>query len=385
MFLHVEDSRSGPTGRHSPCAWVRRCLSPACLPWLLLSIVIGYAWVGYHTPSELLVRFPLLAQLNATLGPPAFRSQATAPAQTPLPPPPPLSRGIPCWAEPSHLRARSLLPWPPPPNQSLQPARLRDVLHVRAKRSLLARRSTPFGRCAVVGSSKELVHRRLGPRIDEYDVVIRINRLPGRAFAADFGQRTDVFVSNCVIKSKGPGALLDPSDTAGNATAVMRPCSGGGKGRRLAAGGEPCGFKAVIFKPGGPKCNNTHPEWQQGRHGVAEFRNVMKKALRPFEASCSLSTGFLTLLTFMPICKELRVFGFGDPRHPSRRGSSRTADGHGGTMDPHWLAWEHDVLTHLLWPRDATRAAAPGAADAAEWLASHPWYRGARRGLVTWQ
>ena len=48
------------------------------------------------------------------------------------------------------------------------------------------------GRCAVVGSSAALLHRKHGPRIDSHDAVYRVNEAPVEEFGKHVGRRTTV-------------------------------------------------------------------------------------------------------------------------------------------------------------------------------------------------
>mmetsp|Transcript_109491 Transcript_109491/g.308916 ORF Transcript_109491/g.308916 Transcript_109491/m.308916 type:complete len:411 (-) Transcript_109491:62-1294(-) len=53
-----------------------------------------------------------------------------------------------------------------------------------------------FGSCALIGSGGALKGKGLGPEIDSYDTVVRINRVPGKPFQADLGKKTDIYYSN---------------------------------------------------------------------------------------------------------------------------------------------------------------------------------------------
>lgn len=246
-------------------------------------------------------------------------------------------------------------------------AELKDILQIKVGHPLL-NKTKRFKSCAVVGSSSELVGRRLGAAIDSFQVVIRVNRLPSSALFEDFGRRTDMFAANCLIKAFGIGA-----DKRGN-TLIQ-----GGNTTNCSVG-DPCHFQAAIFK-GCSKNKKTHPDWVQGRYGVAEFGGWILKGMVHFQDRCSFSTGFRTLLNFMPICKTLRLFGFGSPlgRRPN---CTSSVDGHGDVEHHHWYPWEHEVLARVATPRREPQTRLPGAAEAAEWLLDHPFLRESKRTVV---
>ncbi|XP_025119363.3 CMP-N-acetylneuraminate-beta-galactosamide-alpha-2,3-sialyltransferase 1 [Bubalus bubalis] len=72
--------------------------------------------------------------------------------------------------------------------------------------------------CAVVGNSKFLLGSGLGLKIDQHDVVLRMNQASVQGFEADVGERTTVRVTYPKIDSpQDPGAqlLLLPLNSSG--------------------------------------------------------------------------------------------------------------------------------------------------------------------------
>lgn len=191
--------------------------------------------------------------------------------------------------------------------------------------------------CAVVGSSASLVGAGRGAEIDGHDRVVRVNRLPTRAFWADFGTRTDVLYGNCWTMRKGELTLMGPP--AKNCT---RPyCY---PTRRCNTGGPGCELVALIFKGfcvGGSWDLHT----LRGLWGGAPFMvGVHRKAVME-EASAIpgiqkiriLSAGYLAFWLATSLCTNVTLYGFGD---------GATADGH-HIDDFHNFAAEHVVYRKL--------------------------------------
>jgi len=211
--------------------------------------------------------------------------------------------------------------------------------------------------CAVVGSSPELVGRELGSVIDDYRTIIRVNSLPKKGTEVSFGRKTSFFIANCLLRRKGPKYLSTLSKS------------------QLAS------IEAVVFK----RCGGVrlHPGWLQGPQALLEFRKEPTETVQRFEPRCGLTTGLQAILSFMPLCGRLRLFGFGDPRG-FMTNQMATLDGHGQDAPtvPHWFDWEHEVIAHLT--NKSTPNKIPGAAEAASWWRSHPRMRAMSSGSVIW-
>jgi hypothetical protein len=67
-------------------------------------------------------------------------------------------------------------------------------------------------RCAVVGSSGNLLRARQGEEIDAHDVVLRINLAPTRGFEADVGRRTTHYLVSQFFLRRVLGVSGEPAD-----------------------------------------------------------------------------------------------------------------------------------------------------------------------------
>ena len=55
-------------------------------------------------------------------------------------------------------------------------------------------------RVAIVGPSPHILGKNLGEIIDEYDIVCRVNNIPGKELSKDYGGKTDVLFFNCATR-----------------------------------------------------------------------------------------------------------------------------------------------------------------------------------------
>lgn len=206
-------------------------------------------------------------------------------------------------------------------------------------------------RCALVGGSSDLINKSLGARIDAYDTVLRVNRVPSAEFFHDFGERTDVLFAGAVAES------VPMFQWAGYLYRRM-----GGNYEMCTFYDKVCPFQGLILK--GSDVREYRQRWQQRyprqtpgwkpryssfpfayqQDSVNEFAYdlVGSSAQRP-------TTGFQAFLTFALICDSLDVYGFS---------GSSTADGH-RMKKVHNLTREHEIQHHLF-GGDQARAVAFG-------------------------
>ena len=74
--------------------------------------------------------------------------------------------------------------------------------------------------CALIGSSNTLLRANLGKRIDSFDVVTRVNRLPDVESALDLGTRTDVLFTRC---GNAPSFIFERHTIRNGRLAMQRP------------------------------------------------------------------------------------------------------------------------------------------------------------------
>lgn len=196
-----------------------------------------------------------------------------------------------------------------------------------------------FGRCALVGSSADLKTRRLGKQIDHHDTVIRVNRVPIKAYYKDFGRRTDVLFT-------GPRA--EGKATFGLGGQWYR--SMGGRLTECPFDNASCPFTALVLKGSDrTEYNQTweqryprrQPGWKPPRarypigyqsERVNAFAYQLVNGSRP-------TNGFHAFLTFALVCDSLRIYGFS---------GSETADAHPVRGDVHNLGLEHEIIQQLV-------------------------------------
>jgi len=201
--------------------------------------------------------------------------------------------------------------------------------------------SLDLSRCALVGCSSALVGSGFGERIDAYDAVIRINRMPPVDLASDFGAKTDVFVIN------HEDALNETVDVLqkGNSTPLRISC------REL----DGCKSAAIVQR-GDWRCDPQEMAgiWGRSHSMIACIRGNISSVGWSFEPLQGFqpSTGFQAFLFFLPLCQELDLFGFG---------GLATADGH-KEWTGHNIHEEHRIQdliaarewSALPWSRNST-------------------------------
>jgi hypothetical protein len=159
-----------------------------------------------------------------------------------------------------------------------------------------------LGDCCIVGSSDILNGAGRGNEIDSHQTVIRVNRLPTDEFLQDFGRRTDVIALNRLLSRRHSlqllgGEYLDCIDAA--------------------VGEASCDFRAVVLKE---VDENTAGSWLRAPFPVGVQDQSIRQVAGELLQGVIPSTGFTTVLTFVPLCETLTLYGFGPGKG--------TADGH---------------------------------------------------------
>lgn len=197
--------------------------------------------------------------------------------------------------------------------------------------------SQAFDRCALVGSSSELIGKRLGAEIDGHDTVIRVNRVPNERFINDFGNRTDILFA-------GPVAEKRPMFTwAGMFYRKM-----GGEYELCQFHSKNCPFKALILKgadsrefglPWEKRYPREKPGWRpkESKWPLAYQDDPVNNFAYDLIGGKRPTNGFQAFLTFSLLCNSLDVYGFT---------GSGTADGHAVSRQ-HNLTFEHDLQRQL--------------------------------------
>lgn len=217
-------------------------------------------------------------------------------------------------------------------------ARLSDFVEVIESTAAHKLPDGSFGSCAIVGSSSVLDGQRHGADIDSHDTVIRVNRLPTTQYFADFGKRTDVLFGNYWEAGHGMVTLMGPASKNCSHAKGAVECD---TSIRCDQGGPMCSFSTLIVK-----MRNASPStrkymsrrWAHAPYPVASAKEEV------FDVAGSLlpgvdrpSAGFVAFLTFAPLCRTLKVFGFA---------GRTTADGH-PMATSHNFDLEHSVLALL--------------------------------------
>jgi hypothetical protein len=163
-----------------------------------------------------------------------------------------------------------------------------SVVQERVRRHLPAWWVPEVPSCAVVGSSSSLLARSYGSRIDEADIVIRVNNAPTTGYEEHVGQRTTVRV--------GVGATL-PSITP-NVTGVLL-CE-------MHASNTPC-WKDLAQG----RRNETSPRFHPNAWHVAKAMIHRNTSRCWRQAGCYPTAGAMAVLFALRQCSHVNVFGFG--------------------------------------------------------------------------
>lgn len=169
-------------------------------------------------------------------------------------------------------------------------------------------RNFRFGRCALVGSARSLVNSSLGKEIDSYDTVIRVNRLPSEKFFEDFGRKTDVYVAGTTFSNGGAYSRSAAHyQLLGN---NVRECDGR------------CPFWLVLYSYNNrikdKQWEKMGKSWNDTGMPVLVQRNESGLAARctvPVpKNSVGPTAGYDAFWSFLPVCNELRLYGFTGPK-----------------------------------------------------------------------
>jgi hypothetical protein len=247
------------------------------------------------------------------------------------------------------------------PRRHVASADVQSVLSARAQQGF---EQFHFGRCALIGASSLLRGSGAGVHIDTYDTVIRVNHFSSSSSEADIGQKTDVLFLNNVTALDSDSVTLmrggREADTAHKDVSVS--C-----GQDLVD----CRKAAIVVK-GDWGCNVSRlvEVWGLDHSLVGcPHRNISDVAwhMKMFHVPGQRfepSTGFQALLTFLPLCRNLDLFGFG---------GNETADGP-TELDVHPVESENqveEIISNNLWGDISWYPKMP---DVAKWM----WVRAAK-------
>mmetsp|Transcript_117983 Transcript_117983/g.333722 ORF Transcript_117983/g.333722 Transcript_117983/m.333722 type:complete len:455 (+) Transcript_117983:112-1476(+) len=238
-------------------------------------------------------------------------------------------RSVPAFAGGTLARSRSV------------PASVGDTVATYGGKVPLSSVTARLDRCAIVGTAKALVGRRLGPEIDRHDTVIRVNRLPSPRFFADFGRKTDVYFVQLMALHDCKRFKDMFLGSAPDQTCEFR-------------GARPCSYGTLVFKPESwdpresKKNRAPFPRFEPNCSlvcdapglvcGEEEWHLHTAVARFPALGRHVPTSGFEAFFTFAPICKSTRLYGFS---------GSGTADGHLHNEQTHDYNAEHDVLGRI--------------------------------------
>jgi hypothetical protein len=176
-------------------------------------------------------------------------------------------------------------------------------------------------RCALVGAAATLSGKGAGAEIDNHTAVIRVNRMPTESFHEDFGKRTDfLFLSKAmagevVLMGGGEPEVVKCDDVKG------------------------CDGVAIIVRTDQESCD-TYPlakSWGPTHPLVGcQHANLSTMVAKGFSSlpNMLVSTGMQAFFTFLPVCSELTLYGFG---------GLHAADGHDMWKDNYNVYDEHIV------------------------------------------
>jgi hypothetical protein len=205
-------------------------------------------------------------------------------------------------------------------------------------------------RCALVGASGAMSGSGLGAGIDVHTAVIRLDRMPTEEFYGDFGSRTD---------------FLFLSKSWDGAVELM-----GGEAPEAQVAGchdvEGCDGASVIVRADLDSCDPGHLAYTWGKsHPIVgcQHRNISRMVAMGFSTLQGFlpTTGAQAFFTFLPLCDELDLFGFGD--QSTADGLSEWTGGH----NPHEEHLIQDMIAAGQWDQLPWRSEF----GEAEWLRKH--------------
>lgn len=248
-----------------------------------------------------------------------------------------------------------------------------------------------LGSCALVGASPILLGAAHGRRIDSFDTVVRVNRLPIPRFAEDVGSKTSIYFCNTLAKWSSRSVTLQYQQPARGARSSTARCAHASSRCDCAACPEAIVFEGAPYGPdfwvvnasvksrrpkkplesarkvatGGKKRKSpmavyptAHPVGRQSdvlhffEHNVPALPYDWRKSPRMNDAvarwgySSRPSGGLKAFFLFAGICDAVTLFGFG--------GAAGSLDGHaeGG----HNFTAEERFLRTLADPATSTKA-----------------------------
>mmetsp|Transcript_109490 Transcript_109490/g.308913 ORF Transcript_109490/g.308913 Transcript_109490/m.308913 type:complete len:405 (-) Transcript_109490:80-1294(-) len=172
-----------------------------------------------------------------------------------------------------------------------------------------------FGSCALIGSGGALKGKGLGPEIDSYDTVVRINRVPGKPFQADLGKKTDIYYSNTATDTYPAGETGEWVTVAEkhNAIGLKLWCQ---YGHKIMIKGN-CPFSSTILtrstKWGTDKIMGFNiNKYFQTPFPVAHTADVLEVFFWNANAIGDYYTsgGLKAFFTVAPFCEKITLYGF---------------------------------------------------------------------------
>jgi len=217
-----------------------------------------------------------------------------------------------------------------------------------------------FNRCALVGASNVLVGAAKGTEIDGHDAVIRVNRIPTRGYWNDYGGRTDVLF---VTSERGGKVVVMGSGGEDNWDNV-------GPQEVRCGDLDNCRNAAIIRRGDLEKDHHYLPcdklgmakAWGLNHTFVGcQHRNIslLVNSISGLRGKFP-SAGLHAFFTFVPVCRELNLYGFG---------GSETGDGH-REWTGHPLYAEH-IAQDQVAAGDWWKLAWNGGEPAARWIQTH--------------
>jgi hypothetical protein len=183
-----------------------------------------------------------------------------------------------------------------------------------------------FTRCALVGASGVMVGSNAGGDIDGHTAVIRLNRMPTPDFHRDFGARTDVLF----LSKEWSGAVA----MMGGETPQTSKCTDV----------PGCPEAAILVRGDLERCDPDHMAYTWGpTHPLVgcTHANVSRMVATGFSTLHGLlaTAGLQAFFTFLPVCGELDLYGFG---------GTSTSDGHIESTEDHNLEEEHKIQDKVI-------------------------------------
>jgi len=163
------------------------------------------------------------------------------------------------------------------------------------------------GSCALVGNAGGLLAAKLGPAIDEHDMVMRINQGPTQGYELHTGMKTTFRLINkkwaSVYASRDQGqAVLIPREKA-NATLIVTRASKWAFERLAALMRRERPDVRVIFLANGPV--------SRSRWLLQGFREAAERLGMNYTRGDAPSSGMIGLYLLLEMCSSVSVYGLG--------------------------------------------------------------------------